>query len=459
MIHRPGGTRQEMCMKTPDTIRRVKKPRVPLTEQDRDLLVALHGGDSVPMLVKRTGLPYILVYNVVRGRVKSISDRHYRKLFGQPPPHRRLAKVDGGQFRRMARLWLFLNEDLTPSELYREYYGTEHPRRPDLRIFNGKIRMVDAGLTRFMHQKFAEAGIDGALLDRWLDEMDALPHHDRVAYSQIQPLLAYLQKHLGIHPTAILNQTVQRYESGLLQSVSMAIYDHALSLKRKTEQALAANDSRELEKLKESILGKKTGYTLYLDIREALHFLRKHAKKSARRYLGRSTWIYETGKARRVADWRARKILHDCEMFIREHPDLPLSALPERWQRQRAGILIDVMISRLAKLLSQQEGMNFEKRILAPAHARDTYTNRYHGMTRFDMAPGVLGMRRKAFDLMVARHCDIFRAVGTYAKRWYVSDLYLKELSQKKYFNLISARYEILAKQSVGTGGGNNCLH
>ena len=401
----------------------------------------------------------MLVYNVVHGRVKSVSDRHYRTLFGEPPPHRRPKKVDGGLFRRMARLWLFLNDGLTQSDLSREFFGTANPRKPDLRIFSGQTRMVDTGLEHFMRRKFAEAGVDDLLLNQWLDELADLPRRERVSYGRIQPILRYLYQHLGVHPTAILNQTVARFESGELKRVSGQIYDHALSLKRKTENALAVNEARKLERLKESISGGKTGYTLYLDIREELRFLRRYTKKSARHYLGRSVWTYETGRAKRVADWRARKILRDCDRFIRERPDLALSALPRSWRRQWVGMLIDAMVGRLAQLLSMQEGMVFEKRILAPAHARNEYANRYHGFTRFDMAPGVLGMRRKAFDLMVARHCEIFRTVGTYAQRWYLSDLYLKELSQKAYFGLISAKYELLARKSGRPRGGNACMH
>ncbi len=411
------------------------------------------------MLAKRTGLPYMLVYNVVHGRVASVSDRHYRMLFREPPPHRYLKKVDGGLFRRMVRLWLFLNEELTRSDLYREFYGTEHPRKPDLRIFSGKTRMIDAGLERFMRKKFTDAGIDELLLDQWLDEFDEFPHSVMVSYSRIQPVLAYLWNHLGVHPTSILNQTLDRYVSGELKRVSRDIYDHARNLKRRTEKALATKDAREIERLKESISGGKSGYTPYLDIREELRFLRIHTKKSARHYLGRSIWTYETGRAKRIADWRARKIISDCDRFIRARPDIPFSALPRNWQRQWAQMLIKAMVGRLAQLLSRQEGIVFEKRILAPTRSRDVYANRYNGLTPFEMAPTALGMRRKAFDMMVARHCDIFRTVGIYAKRWYLSNLYLQELSQKSYFDLISAKYELLSRQSGGSGISNPCMN
>lgn len=433
-IHRPpkrsdrfgDGVFQVMRMTTKETIRRVKKPRVPLTDQDLDHLTEIHNGRDVPTLVKRTSLPYMIVYNVVHGRVKSLSDRHYRKLFGEPPPHRQLKKVDGIQFRRMVRLWLFLNNQSTASDLYREYCGTKHLRKPDLRLFSGKIRTVDIGLESFMFQKFADNGIYGELLDQWLEEMETLSLPGLVPYARIRPLLQYLQNHLGVHPTTILNQTIKRYESGTLKKVSNNVYVRALNLKRSTEKALAAKDVKEIERLRESTKGGKPGYTSYLDIREELRFLSIFAKKSTKKYIGRSSWTYETGAAKRVANWRARKIMRDCDRFISDHPDLPLSILPPTWRRRWVHRLVEAMMHRLFRLLSERDGMVFEKRILKPSHLRADYNNRHHGFTRFDMAPRILKMRRRAFDLMVARHCEIFRSIGTYAKRWYLPELYLE---------------------------------
>jgi hypothetical protein len=108
--------------------------------------------------------------------------------------------------------------------------------------------------------------------------------------------------------------------------------------------------------------------------------------------------------------------------------------------------LIDVMVARTAQLLSDKDGIAFEKRILQPSHTRVEYNNPYHGFTPFDMASRVLGMQRRAFDLMVARNCEIFRSVGKFSQRWYLPDLYLRELVRKKNFGLISAKYELMAK-------------
>ena len=433
--------------------KRVRKPRIEITNQDLKRLFEIRKTMSVLELSKCSELPYMLVYNVVHKRVKTISDRHYRALFGQAPQPQEPQKVDGADFRAMAGLWLFLNKEVSKSDLYREIFGAGPHAKPDLRIFNGHIRTVQSSLVRIMRKKFSDAGLDGQLLDRWLDEMDTMPPGGRVAYHRIRPVLHFIRDAVGVHPTTILNQSVERYENGMLKSVSRNIFDRAMDLKHRTEKALADGGERKIEKLKEDISGGKAGYSLYQEVEEELTFLCCYAKKSAKSYLGRSMWTYKTGKAKRIADWRARKILQDCDRFIRETPDLPLSCLPRSRQATRVRMLLDVLVARTTHLFSEQEGLLFEKRILRPSHARDEYINQTHGFTRFDMAPGVLGMKKKAFDLMVARNCEIFRSVGRYTKRWYLSDLYLKELSEKEFFDLISKKYERMAislNQSVG---------
>jgi hypothetical protein len=75
------------------------------------------------------------------------------------------------------------------------------------------------------------------------------------------------------------------------------------------------------------------------------------------------------------------------------------------------------------------------------------------------MACSVLGMKRKAFDLMVAKNCEIFRSVGKFTQRWYLSDLYLRELSKRENFDLISAKYEMMAQNVHRSGQGNACMN
>jgi hypothetical protein len=117
------------------------------------------------------------------------------------------------------------------------------------------------------------------------------------------------------------------------------------------------------------------------------------------------------------------------------------------------------MVARSAQLLSGEEGMAFEKRILKPTHTRLTYRDPRRRFTPFEMASGVLGMRRKAFDLMVASHCEIFRLVGKFSQRWYLPNLYLEEIAGKKPFGLISAKYERMARDMKKETNNTRCLN
>jgi len=68
-------------------------------------------------------------------------------------------------------------------------------------------------------------------------------------------------------------------------------------------------------------------------------------------------------------------------------------------------------------------------------------------------------MRKKAFDLMVAENCETFRTVGMFDKRWYLSDLYLKELSEKSFFELVAAKYEMMAKEKRRSPADECIMH
>lgn len=423
-----------------------KKPRINLTKRDIDHLYEVNGTESVAGLANRTGLPYLLIYNIVRRRVRSVSPRHYTMLFGNPAPAQVPLKVDGRAFRAMAELWLFINDGSTRAELYRELVGLESHQRVDHRIFSGKINTVDQRLEHAMRQKFLEAGIDEPLLGQWLDEFEALPSAHRVPYAAIRPTLDYLKEKLGLHPTSVLNQSVSRYESGMLRSVPRHVAERAEALKQAAEKTRHASGSGDAVKARETILGGKMGYTLYADIREELQFVIKSGGRGAKFFLGRSLWTYEHGRARHIADWRAKKILGACDQIIRQAPTLALSAVPPSRRRRFVRWLIDVLMARTSRLLSRKDGIDLEKQILRPSHRRDEYGNPYHGFTPFEMASRVLGMRRRAFDLMVTENCEIFRSVGRFSRRWYLSDLYLRELSGKKDFKLILAKYEMMAK-------------
>ena len=425
--------------------KRIRKPRVPVTDAARERLFSLHATRSAAVLARRTGLPYLLVYNVVHGRVASVSDRHYRMLFGSPPTPGEATRVDGARFRALVVLWCYLDDRTTLSDLYRELHGAWQPRRPDLRIFTGAVRTVPYRLERRMREKFAAAGIDDDALAQWLDEMALQDAAERVPYHRIRPLLQFLHERVGIHPTALLHQSVKRYERGVLKRVAGPVYRRVLALKQQADQVLATGSAREIEAFREAVVGKKPGYTLFVAVAEEVDFLRRYGRRGAKHYLGRGVHAFDAGHLRRIPDWRARRIAAACDRLIDQLPDLPVAALPRSRRRRLFGRVRDVLVARTAQLLSEQDGLVFERGVLRPLHAQAEYRKHRHGFTRFDMAPSVLGMRRRAFDLMVARNCEIFRSVGHYAKRWYVSDLYLKELSHKDHFELISAKYERMA--------------
>jgi hypothetical protein len=436
-----------------------KEPRVELTET---LLKHFHENifkQNVPALVKETGRSYTLIYNLAHGRIKSLSARDYRIIFDEEPPPQELLKVDGKFFRGMVDLWIFLNDHITKSDLYIELYEEKHPRKTDYRIFSGKTRTVNTRLEKMMENKFADSGIDKLTLKQWIREHNLFVHAERIPYEVIRPVLLFLKNTLGINPTRVLDQNFDRYESGELKSVSKKVYDKTLILKKRAKKALNSGLRVEVEKLIEEIYGKQEGFTLFSKISEELRFLQKYARKSPRKYLGRSPSAYERGKLKRIASWRAHKIRADSAAFIEQRPDFPFLALPTSYQKMWIHRLLTVLISRRSNLLIQHEDMVFEKRVLTPLRYSDEYKKKKHGFTQFDKASSTLGMRKKAFDLMVANHCDIFKSVGTYSNKWYLSDLYLKELTKKKLFDLISARYELMAVDKRRFKPIDACLH
>lgn len=420
--------------------------RIGLTSKDIHELYEIHGTASVKDLARRTGLSYLQVYNLVHRRVQTVNSHHYRRLFGRPARNQVPLKIDGTCFRALVNLWLYLNEGLTRTDLYNEFYPQNRLANADLRIFNGKIRKVDARLEHVMREKFSRQGVAGRLLDAWLDEFAALPLPEKHPYERIRPVLTYLEAALGLHPTYLLNQSVARYENGELKHVSRRVMARAAALKVKTEKALAARSPKELDKIRETLVGGKPGQTLYSQIRAELRFLKHYAGKSIRGYLGRSTWTYEKGHTRHIATWRARKILADCDRFIMQNPDLPVARLPQSRRAALSKRLTDTLMARGAQLLSAVEGLALEKQLLKPRRARDDYIRRSQNYTAFDRASRALGMKPKAFDLMVARHPDIFRSVGKFDKRWYLPDAYLRELMMKKEFGLIAAKYASTAR-------------
>lgn len=434
-------------------------PRIKLTDQIKERFTDRVFNRSVGDIVKRTGLPYMLVYNVVHRRVKSISQRNFRLIFQEEPPLQTPRKVDGRTFRNMVRLWLYLEGEHTKKELYHDLYPERMAKKPDFRTFTGRVATVDATVEQKMLRRFQANGLEAEEVFRWIDEMMAAPLDERIPYSRIRPHLLFLKEKIGIHPNAVLNQLFDRYENGDLRSVPRHVHERARVLRKKAEAALEQGTRLALESVKEAVYGSRAGYTLYSEISSEMKFLRDYARKSPKKYLGRSIGVYEKGLCKRLPSSKAAVIRRDCAAFIREHPELPLSALPRRYQREKVIPLIGVLIHRTTDMMIQDKGIELEKRILAPVSVKDAYKNESLGFTRFDLAAGVLGMRKRAFDLMVAKNCQIFRDVGRFDRHWYLSDLYLQELSRKPDFPLLTAKYELLSRKLKDNGTGNDCMN
>lgn len=409
------------------------------------------------LLAKKTGLPYLLVYNVIHRRVRSISRRHYARLFREPPPEQIPDKVDGTFFRQMVDLWRYLHPSETRMSLTTYLLG-KPPKSRDDRIFTGRIKSVDYRLEQRMADRFAHAGLDRDALAQWIDEFSRIGPEPRVPYARVRPSLIFIRNHLGIHPNVILNQLFDRYESGQLKTVSRRVYGRAMALREKAEKALTDNSCLAVEKLKETVYGKRAGYTLFHEVAGSLQFLKRYGKRGPKKYLGRSIGTYQKGLCKRVPTWRANQILDDCAALIEARPELPLAALPAPFRRERVSRFLALLLTRASELLMNEEHLQLEEQILAPRHKMDEYKKSEYGFTRFDQASLTLGMKQKAFDLMVARNCRIFRGVGRYDRQWYLSDLYLKELRQKSNFVLITTKYERMSQRMSRPADAEACF-
>ncbi|MBI5897405.1 MAG: hypothetical protein HZB24_15810, partial [Desulfobacterales bacterium] len=291
--------------------------RIPLT----DALVARFAdkvfSQPAPVVARRTSLPYLLVYNIVHRRVKSISARHYRILFGEEPTKEGVRKVDGTFFRKMVALWNYLQGSQSKNKLYRELFDEASEGKIDYRIFSGGIQTVPPEAERKMLVKFEALGLDRPMLQSWIEEMESGARDERIPYEKVRPHLMFIQKAVGIHPASLLGQVLGRYERGQLKTVSRTVYERALALHHQAQKALDAGEAVNVERLREQIYGRKIGYVPYSEVVECLHFLKAYAKKGSKRYLGRSEDPYKKGKIKHIAAWRAQRISAECDACIR----------------------------------------------------------------------------------------------------------------------------------------------
>ena len=424
-------------------------PRVEITKDLRDRLLAGELNGEVSELSAHTGLPYNLIYNLVRGRIHSLSPAEYRRIFGEAPPLKEQRRVKGEYFRGMVRLWLFLNPEITEKDLYREFnLGRRSAKKADYRIFSGATKTVEARLEKTMEQKFLSQGLDRAEIIRWIHEFDQGNRKQRVSYGEARPILKFLYKTLGIHPTHLLRRGLGLYEKGQLKSISRKRFEHLLTLKEKTEKVLAAGSRLEMERLREEVYGRRKDLVRFSEIEEDLNFLRTWAGASLRKYLGRSAGKYRRSLLKRIASWRAEKIRQECDRVVLEGAEIPFSALPRRHFVVKMGFLGAVLKALILERMIADKSLRFERLVMSPVyHSNEEFESGGRGYVTLQEAASILGMKQRAFDLLVAAHRDLFAPIMKYEGRWFIPDLYLDELSRNRDFSLVQGKYELLAKR------------
>jgi hypothetical protein len=426
------------------------KPRIVLTKKMMGEFFTRIFKGGVPELSAVTGLPYDLVYNVVHGRIRSLSASDYRTIFGDEPPRQAQKRVGARYFREMVKLWLFLNPHVTEAELYREFNEGRRFKKIDYRIFSGsKLKSVSAEAERWMEEKFLGQGFTRPEIEEGIAEIESTGYKEKVPYPNIKPLLEYLEN-IGVSATKMLNQWSARYESGELRNVPKGVYDRAIKVKARAEKALASGSPYAMEELKEEIYGRRRGLVLFSEVEKELRCLRKYGTKSIKGYLGRSIKNYEQGKLKRVSVGRARKIKKSFEQLMKQNPPIPLLSLPEACRVKAARRVIAAVESVLvAKLLRDTKGA-YETSVLRPSFGsfKGGMEKEIQVYILLDEAAKAWGMSTKAFDLLLAFHSDLFKKMGKYEGKWFLPDHYLYELLQKEGFAYIRAKYEWLANKA-----------
>jgi len=420
--------------------------RVELSEEILKKILRKISSGRISELANDIGLPYDLVYNLVHGRINSISTKNYGLIFGEEPPYKAVKRVDSAYFREMVQLWIYLNTDASEAELYREFYRDKNFKKVDYRIFSEVTQTVEKKLEQHMEQKFIDEGFSRLDIREMIKEFFLIQKEERVPYEDIKPILNFLEDTLGINPTRILNQWFVRYEDGELKTVTKKVYNDALELKKRTESALRSGSRYEVEKIREEIYGKKDGFTLFSEIEEELEFLIKFGKINPRRYLGRSISHYKKSRLKRIASWRASEIKDACSEVINKNEDLNLKQLPKIHRRIRLKKLLSVLkLNLISRVIKDDD--DIENHILKPTYyGKKEYDSKVYGVISLNKAAYFLGMSKTAFDLLVAEHLDIVRKIGSYNKEWYLPHLYLRKIREKDGFDLIKAKYETLAK-------------
>ena len=270
------------------------KKRVKLT---RSVLEDFHQNaapNGLSALCRQTGLPYGLLYNVAHGRIKTISIRDYRMIFNKDPIVQLPDRKDGAYFRDMVKLWLYLNDGQSENGLYQEFFrGKKAFKKTDYRIFTGEIDTIESWVEDRMEQKFLDQGLDRRKIQDWIAEFQAGNRKKRIPYREIEPILEFIQATVGIHPTRLLKQSLKRYETGNLHTVSSQVFEKAVKLKTEIQQSLDTKQAIHTEKLRDTILGTRPGFVPFYEVEDKLEFLREYGGHYPKKYLGRGIGYYQ----------------------------------------------------------------------------------------------------------------------------------------------------------------------
>ena len=188
--------------------------RVEISDQMLKHLLRKISHEKIAELANNIGLPYGLVYNLVYGRIKSLTAENYKLIFGEYPQDHNLKRVDGSYFRQMVKLWLVLNDDVTEADLYREFYKDKSFKKVDYRLFSGASKTIDKNLESVMEKKFVDQGCVRQDIKELLHAMVSIEDQERIPYQKIRPIVDYLSKTLHVNPTRILNHPILLFNSG-----------------------------------------------------------------------------------------------------------------------------------------------------------------------------------------------------------------------------------------------------
>ena len=168
--------------------------RVELNEEILKKILKRISSGRISEVADDIGLPYDLVYNLVHGRINSLSAENYKLIFGEAPPNQAVKRVDGTYFREMVQLWLFLNSDVSEADLYREFYQDKNVKKVDYRIFSEVTQTVEKKIEQAMEQKFIDQGLDRFDVIELIRELFLIEKQERVLYKDIKPILSFLAK-------------------------------------------------------------------------------------------------------------------------------------------------------------------------------------------------------------------------------------------------------------------------